>query len=247
MSDLGTRRAGFSGLILVLAAAVILLVWGIAQQFVTGSAERRVRLAEVGRRCLLQASSAVDEGIDLVHGLANGVAAEDADSLGRRIRELAPGQVLELAYRPMLTEEGGEASGERIVEARIRAWVQRVEPERGWRPPEFSCERYLEAWRDLLRTGASPLRIEREERELMGSWTTARVLGILELSARSEVTVSRVVVSRRVTSRRQYLLSLSPCPQGFGEATGSGHPSVLRIHPVEVARLVERPLAGGDP
>lgn len=238
-------RGGFSAILLVLGAAFLLLVWGSAQQFVSATVARRVRIAQAERRCLMVTTQAVEEGVELFQRLSNRDLDPGADSgarsLAGELRALRPGQVLEFSYVPELSHAAASGpDGVDLEAVLVRAWIQDVRPPRGRRPPGFDCA----AWGALLREEAArdlaPFDVVRRENELYGDWRPPGVAGILELRATAHATVSRVRVSRRVTVRRQFDADVAPCPEELVAALGTGLASVVRVNPVELGRFVER-------
>lgn len=98
-----TRR-GASLLVVVLGAAAVLLAWAGTQRASTTSVRRRQRFAAAARRSFLRATEAADEALAFVDAAAletdtgPGTPGEWAD----RVRQLAPGEVLEVDYAPAL-------------------------------------------------------------------------------------------------------------------------------------------------
>jgi hypothetical protein len=221
-----------------MGAAFLLLVWGVAQQFVTGTVQRRVRIAEAGRRCLLQATMAVEEGIDLVRLLAN-EADEDRQSLSLMLRRLRPGQVLEFGYQPPLAGESADGISVEIEAVKVRALVQTIEPSQGPPPASFSCDRYRVALERWMRERLSPLALRREERALYRGWHPAVVKGLIEFAAAARTDVSGVRITKRLRVRRQFRIQVAPCPKELAAVTGQGLGSMMEINPVEISRLVE--------
>lgn len=146
------RRHGFSALLLVMGAAFLLMIWALAQQFTQSSIRRRVRISEGGRRALLQATTAIEEGIDAVLSTVNDGDPDDTElsaDLGAQLRELAPGEVIEFSFAPALAE--AQVEGLPIVVSRVQgtAFLLAVEDEVGKPPRKFTCKKYktfLDKW-----------------------------------------------------------------------------------------------------
>lgn len=112
-------RRGVSTLFLILLAAMLMLTWGLAQHFMSGSIRKRVRIAEGGRRALLRAETAVREAESYVSIHAN----EDPDRAGQykpgtlahALRALEPGQLFEYEIEPQLAREWTEDAAQDVT------------------------------------------------------------------------------------------------------------------------------------
>lgn len=141
------NRKGISAILLVFAAAMLLMIWAAAQQFVTGTVKRRVTIAEAGRRCLIHATTAVEEGIDMLIGELNeppDSSEEGKESLSRQFRTLAPGEVLEFAYTPRVADLPSGGVPVRLSEVRGTAFISDMTGEKGTAPSKFNCVKYKE-------------------------------------------------------------------------------------------------------
>jgi hypothetical protein len=135
------RRHGFSALLLVFLAGLLLLIWAAAQRHSQASIRKRVRIAEGARRARGLALAALDEGLTTVLAEVNEPTEEEAqESLGMQIRSLTPGQVLEFSWSP---ERSVKVRGQ-IYLLGIYGQDQEAEP-----PKNFDCkkyEKYLIKW-----------------------------------------------------------------------------------------------------
>lgn len=141
------KRKGIGAIVLVVFAAIIFLVWAASQQFVTGTVKRRVAIAEAGRRCVIQATTAVEEGVDMLISELNEPPKKDAppaESMAIQFRSLAPGQVLEFAYHPTVSELPGGGMNVQVSEVHGKAFIADVSGEKGEPPKSFNCRKYKE-------------------------------------------------------------------------------------------------------
>lgn len=139
------KRRGISALVLVVAAAMILLIWAASQQFVNGSVTRRVVIAEAGRRCLIQAATAVEEGIELLTSELNEgpePGSPPDESLGVKFRQLRPGDILEFTYQPTVAELPDGAGDVHLAEVHGQAFLVDISGEVGSPPRSFDCAKY---------------------------------------------------------------------------------------------------------
>jgi hypothetical protein len=131
--------------VIVIAAALVLMIWAAAQQFVNSAAKRRVAIAEAGRRCLIQATTAVEEGIELLTASLNEGPEADtlrSQSIALQFRELQPGTVLEFSYTPSVAELPGGGVDVHLSEVHGTAFLTDVSGERGSPPLSFNCQKY---------------------------------------------------------------------------------------------------------
>ncbi len=133
-------------LLLVMGAALLMMIWALAQRFVGGTVRKNVLLAEAGRLCQIAATTAIEEGVELFTAQANESEEVDEElpdeSLGVKMRQMQPGDVIEFSYRPELAErEHGDRSVE-IGEVSGRMFLQGVYDERGEPPRKFNCKKY---------------------------------------------------------------------------------------------------------
>lgn len=89
--------------------------------------------------------------------------------------------------------------------------------------------------------------MDQEQQELFKGWSPPQVRGILDLSVTSSADVAGVRCSRTVTSRRQFKMTMAPCPKELGEVMGLGMGSLVHLNPVELSRRVEAKTTGIDP
>lgn len=74
--------------------------------------------------------------------------------------------------------------------------------------------------------------------ELFGNWSPPQARGIMEIQVTSSADVAGVRCSRTVASRRQFKMTMAPCPKEIGEVMGLGMGSLVHINPVELSRRV---------
>lgn len=86
-----------------------------------------------------------------------------------------------------------------------------------------------------------------EQRELFRGWSPPQVRGIMELNVTSSADVAGVRCSRTVTSRRQFKMTMAPCPKEIAEVMGVGMGSLIHINPVELSRRVTSNVQGLEP
>lgn len=130
------KREGYSSFLLVMGTGFLLMIWAACQQWVNGSIRKRVRIAEAGRRCLMQASAAVEEGVEVFVSKVN--APEEGDEvareIARRIREVSPGEVLEFEFDlPRAAMTGRD--GFRVGLGKVVARAYLLDFEEGGPPP----------------------------------------------------------------------------------------------------------------
>jgi hypothetical protein len=89
--------------------------------------------------------------------------------------------------------------------------------------------------------------MDQEQQELFKNWSPPQVRGILELAVTSTADVAGVNCSRTVTSRRQFKMTMAPCPEVVAELMGVGMGSLVHINPVELSRRVENHTEGAAP
>lgn len=110
------RRRAVTTLFLILLAIILMITWGVAQHFMTGSIHKRVRIAEGARRALLRAQTAVREADSYVEIHANEPPDESGKyppgSLAHALRSLEPGQLFEYAIRPELARQWNQGQEE---------------------------------------------------------------------------------------------------------------------------------------
>lgn len=141
------NRRGISAIVLVVLAALIFMIWAATQQFVTGNVKRRVSIAEAGRRCTIQATTAVEEGIDMLISELNEPPKKDrppSESMALQFRQLSPGQVLEFSYHPTVAELPGGGMNVQLSEVQGKAFIADVTGEKGEPPKSFNCRKYKE-------------------------------------------------------------------------------------------------------
>lgn len=145
------RRQGFSALLLVILAGLLLMIWAAAQRHSQASIRKRVRIAEAARRSRSLALAAIDEGLTTIVAEVNEPAEEeDADgSLGMQLRALAPGQVLQFSWLPERSERQVEGQDIEVAAVRGQIYLLGVYGEGGGPPENFDCkkyEKYLIKW-----------------------------------------------------------------------------------------------------
>lgn len=89
--------------------------------------------------------------------------------------------------------------------------------------------------------------MDQEQRELFGNWSPPQVRGILDLEVTSSADVAGVRCARTVTSRRQFKMTMAPCPKEIAEVMGVGMGSLVHINPVELSRRVSASSSGIAP
>lgn len=137
-------RAGMSALLLVMGAALVMLIWVAAQYFVTGTVQRRVRIADVSRRGRVFAEAALDEAAEFLEVRLNTPDSRDlqawvsedtqhvTEDLMTNLLTLEPGEVLEFEYLPALAElpQSGEAGPSRAIQrttVHVRAYMEQAD------------------------------------------------------------------------------------------------------------------------
>ena len=75
--------------------------------------------------------------------------------------------------------------------------------------------------------------------DLFGNWSPPEVRGFIEFKVTASSNVDQVIVNRRVTSRRQFEMTMAPCPEVLAEAMGTGMGSLIHINPIELGRRVD--------
>lgn len=83
-----------------------------------------------------------------------------------------------------------------------------------------------------------------EQAELFKGWRPPQVRGIMDLDVTSSVEVAGVRCSKTVTSRRQFKMTMAPCPREVAEVMGVGMGSLVHINPVELSRRVSSRVEG---
>lgn len=139
------KRRGISALVLVVAAAMIIMIWAASQQFVNGSVTRRVVIAEAGRRCLIQAATAVEEGIEFLTAELNEgpePGSPPDEALAAKFRQLRPGDILEFSYQPTVAELPDGAGDVHLDEVHGQAFLVDISGENGEPPKTFNCQKY---------------------------------------------------------------------------------------------------------
>lgn len=109
------RRRAVSTLFLVLLAVILMITWGVAQHFMSGSILKRVRIAEGARRALIRAETAAREAESYVAIHANEPPDDEGHyppgSLAGALRTLEPGQLFEYVIEPELAREWPQGQG----------------------------------------------------------------------------------------------------------------------------------------
>ena len=109
------RRRAVSTLFLVLLAVILMIIWGVAQHFMSGSIHKRVRISEGARRALIRAETAVREAESYVEIHANEPPKNGKyrpGSLAHALRSLEPGQLFEYEIRPELARDWSQQGDE---------------------------------------------------------------------------------------------------------------------------------------
>lgn len=140
------RRNGFSALLLVFLAGLLLLIWASAQRHSQASIRRRVRIAEGARRARGLAVAAIEEGLTTVLAEVNEPPEDEAaeGGLGEQIRALTPGQVLQFAWLPQRSERQVDGETVRVASVKGQVYLLGVygEEEAGEPPKDFPCQKY---------------------------------------------------------------------------------------------------------
>lgn len=198
-------------LFLVLLVVAVLFLAGASQSWVTRDVKRRVQVSALERAALVQALNAVEQGAAFVRVAAGGEGEGDSD-LAEALRELRPGEVLELDYDPPYIPVGGRGLVLAVEESAARAWL--VAAEEGEDPATEDCD----------------------EPAPEGRGEGDRLYGILELHAISRADSRGLRVRAEARMRRQFQVILPPCAEEDAARQGLPFASLVEVHPVELMR-----------
>lgn len=266
-------RRGFGAIAFVLLLLALLGVWAASQEFVVGSTRARVRGAEAEREALQAALALGAQGPILFGiGAAGGDAgvAEPADtSLAARIRELLPGERLELEGLPVVWDPSFSVLPVEIEEARALAWLIDVRAPPDGPPPICNCGRPeedaarggprvevsaewerdragavdCEAYGEFLdRFGDEPpLSVGRvlAQKEVLGDYRPIEMRGVVDVVVTTRVPLGRVPIRARVRTRYPFTMASSPCPDLEAARAALGFGSSVEVVPIELGRFVQ--------
>ncbi len=81
--------------------------------------------------------------------------------------------------------------------------------------------------------------MDREQAELFGDWSPPQAVGIVEFAVTASSELDGTRVNKRVRCRRQFKMTMAPCPEALAEMMGSGFGSMVHLNPVELGRTVD--------
>jgi len=237
-----SRRHAFSTLIYIVITALILMIWGAAQHYTSATVRRRVLIAEAGRRCLLQATTAVEEGLSIFttqmnEGPPPGSPAR-TDDFASRARQLRPGEILQFHLSPPVAQLPGGGPDVRLTTVSGRMFVVSLQGQFGEPPVALNRDAYRQYLIKWSRIPGCPADMLTDELKLFGDYRPPTAKGILEFAVTADAHVAGVEVWKTVAVRHQVELSGSPFPDVLGEFMGTGLASMMHVEPIELGRRI---------
>ena len=235
-------RRGFTTLLYIVITALILMIWGTAQHYTSAAVRRRVLIAEGGRRCLVMATTAVEEGIEIFASQMNEGpppgAPESAGSVARKAREIRPGEVLNFSLKPPVATLPGGGPAVHLSSVSGRLFIVALDGQVGQPPPSLTKQAYRAYLIKWARRPGCPAEMVADERKLFGDYRPPTAKGILEFTAIASTEISGVPVYKAVAVRHQVQLAASPFAEVLAEVMGTGLSSMLHIEPLELGRRI---------